>query len=83
LKSAVRAPPMCKKPVGEGAKRVTTVIQPLGLSTMETFGAADCDEARLSCWRARCQTKRGYLGVDTLICHINRARRGRGTDTEA
>ena len=24
LKSAVRAPPMCSAPVGEGAKRVTT-----------------------------------------------------------
>jgi hypothetical protein len=23
LKSAVRAPPMCRKPVGDGAKRVT------------------------------------------------------------
>jgi hypothetical protein len=27
LKSAVRAPPICRKPVGEGAKRVTTVIR--------------------------------------------------------
>jgi hypothetical protein len=27
LNKAVRAPPMCKKPVGEGAKRVTTVMQ--------------------------------------------------------
>src|SRR6267142_3062683 len=26
LKSAVRAPPMCRKPVGEGAKRTVTVI---------------------------------------------------------
>ena len=25
LNSAVRAPPMCRKPVGEGAKRVMTV----------------------------------------------------------
>ena len=25
LNSAVRAPPMCRKPVGDGAKRVTTV----------------------------------------------------------
>jgi hypothetical protein len=24
LKSAVRAPPICRNPVGEGAKRVTT-----------------------------------------------------------
>jgi hypothetical protein len=24
LKSAVRAPPICRKPVGEGAKRTTT-----------------------------------------------------------
>jgi hypothetical protein len=26
LNNAVRAPPICRKPVGEGAKRVTTVI---------------------------------------------------------
>src|SRR5438270_9271633 len=26
LKSAVRAPPMCRNPVGEGAKRTTTLI---------------------------------------------------------
>jgi hypothetical protein len=28
LNSAVRAPPMWRKPVGEGAKRVTTVMVP-------------------------------------------------------
>ena len=27
LKSAVRAPPICRNPVGEGAKRVTTVME--------------------------------------------------------
>src|SRR2546423_12065204 len=27
LKSAVRAPPMCRNPVGEGAKRTTTLIR--------------------------------------------------------
>jgi hypothetical protein len=34
LNSAVRAPPMCKKPVGEGANLVTTLmvdrLHPLG-----------------------------------------------------
>jgi hypothetical protein len=31
LKSAVRAPPICRKPVGEGAKRVTTVMAQEGI----------------------------------------------------
>jgi len=26
LNKAVRAPPICRKPVGEGAKRVTTLL---------------------------------------------------------
>ena len=26
VEQAVRAPPMCRKPVGEGAKRVTTLL---------------------------------------------------------
>jgi hypothetical protein len=33
LNSAVRAPPICRKPVGEGANRVTTAGEP-----------PDCDE---------------------------------------
>jgi hypothetical protein len=37
LKSAVRAPPIWRKPVGEGAKRVTTVDELLALKRAFLF----------------------------------------------
>ena len=38
LNSAVRAPPICRKPVGEGAKRVTTGFDcELSLALKRTF----------------------------------------------
>jgi hypothetical protein len=40
LNNAVRAPPMCRKPVGDGAKRVTTELLALAKISPLALGRA-------------------------------------------
>ena len=52
MNKAVRAPPMCRKPVGEGAKRVTTgrdgglaLVKSFSLALMRAFLFCSCCSA--------------------------------------
>jgi len=74
LKSAVRAPPICKKPVGDGAKRVTTELLALKRTflffncAMQRTGAPNIGSSHLpqqarGYWRARFHaTREGVEG---------------------
>src|SRR5262245_24139848 len=72
LKSAVRAPPMCREPVGLGAKRTRTTESDTGSSVRET-ARTRTGHPKVACMRKR--DARGYASTsgsephDTLVHH--------------